>query len=235
MVMLVDAHCHLPEVRNYKIKDVIPVSTGYSHSSNRKTVELAKKLGIPFSLGIAPQSVIRIKDLSELDTWIEYIKEQKPNAIGEVGLDYHWAKEKHEIEREEITFYRMIELAEEMKLPLVIHSRKASGDVIDSLKMKNFPNRIMFHFFSGSLSEAKWIAGQGGLISVTPLHSKDRRTAIKEIPLENLVVETDAPYVGRTPDAVKESVGYIAEVKELDFNIVAEQTTKNAKKFFNFR
>jgi len=235
MVMLVDAHCHLPEVKNYKIKDVIPVSTGYSHSSNRKTAELAARLGIPFSLGIAPQSVIRIKDLSELDGWINYIKEQKPNAIGEVGLDYHWAKEKHEIEREEITFYRMIELAEEMKLPLVIHSRKASGDVIDTLRMKNFPQRFMFHFFSGSLSEAKWIAEQDGLISITPLHSKDRRTVIKEIPLENLVVETDAPYVGRTPDAVKESVEYIAEIKELDFNIVAEQTTKNAKKFFNFR
>jgi len=234
MVMLVDAHCHLPEVKNYKIKDVIPVSTGYSHSSNRKTAELAKKLNIPFSLGIAPQSVIRIKDLSELDSWIDYIREQKPNAIGEVGLDYHWAKEKHEIEREEITFYRMIELAEEMKLPLVIHSRKASGDVIDALRMKRFPHRIMFHFFSGTLSEAEWIAEQNGLVSVTPLHSKERRIAIKELALENLLVETDAPYVGRTPDDVKKAIEYIAEVKGLDFNIVAEQTTKNAKEFFRF-
>jgi TatD family hydrolase len=233
--MLVDAHCHLHEVKDYEIKDVIPVGSGYSHASNVKTAGLAKKLKLPFSLGIAPQSVIKLKGLEELDGWLEYIRKQKPNAIGEVGLDYHWAKEKTEIEREQITFYQAVDLAIEMKLPLVIHSRDATKDVIDTLKLKAFPYRFMFHFFSGKPSDAKWIVEQNGLISITPLHSKDRRAAIEQTPLENLVVETDAPYVGRTPDAVRESVAYISEVKKLDFEEVAEQTAGNAIRFFNFR
>lgn len=234
VMMLVDAHCHLPEVKNYVIKDIIPIACGYSHQSNIKTAELSKKLGLPFVLGIAPQTVISVKDLEGLDEWIELIKRQKPNAIGEVGLDYHWAKEEHEIEREEITFYRMIELAEEMKLPLVIHSRRATQDVIDTLHLKNFPHRFMFHFFSGTLSEARWIVERDGLVSVPPLHSKERHIVIEQTPIENIVVETDAPYVGRTPDAVKDAIKYVAEIKQMDFEEVAEQTAKNAKRFFSF-
>lgn len=232
--MLVDSHCHLHEVKNYSIKDVLPVACGYSHSSNQKTVEIARRLSVPFCLGIAPQSVIKLNDLEELDAWLDYIRQQKPNAIGECGLDYHWAKEKKEIEQEQITFYRMVELAEEMNLPLVIHARKATSDVIDTLSLKNFGNRVMFHFFSGKLKEAEWVVAHDGLISITPLHSKERREVIKVTPLENLVVETDAPYVGRTPDDVRSAIEYIAEVKNLDFDVVAEQTSKNAKKFFNF-
>ncbi|MEM3422452.1 MAG: TatD family hydrolase [Candidatus Bilamarchaeaceae archaeon] len=234
MVMIVDSHCHLQEIKNYSIKEVVPVVCGYSHSSNIKAVEIAKRLSIPFSLGIAPQSVIRIDNLEVLDEWIEYIKKQKPNAIGECGLDYHWAKEKKEIEREQITFYRMVELAEEMKLPLVIHARKATADVIDTLTLKNFSERVMFHFFSGREKDAEWAVANDSLISITPLHSKERREVIKKTPLENIVVETDAPYVGRTPDDVKDAISYVAEVKNLDFDVVAEQTAKNAQKFFNF-
>ncbi|VVC02055.1 Tat-linked quality control protein TatD [uncultured archaeon] len=232
--MLVDAHCHLHEIKKYDLTQVTPVGCGYSHASNVKTAELAHKLGLPFALGIAPQSVIKIPDLEPLDGWIDFIRTQKPNAIGEVGLDFHWAKEKQEIEREELTFYRMVDLAEEMKLPLVIHARKATADVLDTLKLRNFSQRVMFHFFSGTVGEAEYIAKQGWLVSITPLHSKERREAIKMLPLESLVVETDAPYVVRTPEEVKLSVEYIAEVKQLDFNIVAEQTANNARKFFSF-
>lgn len=234
MVMLVDSHCHLQEIKNYTIKDVLPVVCGYSHASNMKAVEIAKRLFLPFSLGIAPQSVINIDSLEHLDEWIEYIRLQKPNAIGECGLDYYRAKEKKEIEREQITFYRMVELADEMNLPLVIHARKATQDVIDTLTLKNFSGRTMFHFFSGKLKEAEWAVANNGLISITPLHSKERREVIKNIPLENLLVETDAPYVGRTPEDVRSAIEYIAEVKNIDFNIVAKQTAKNAQKFFNF-
>jgi len=234
MVMLVDSHCHLQEIKNYEIKDVLPVVCGYSHSSNIKAVETAKKLNLPFALGIAPQTVIKLQDLEQLDEWIDYIRNQKPNAIGECGLDYHWAKSEHDIEKEEITFYRMVELAEEMNLPLVIHARQATRDVIDTLAMKNFPNRVMFHFFSGKMADAEWAINNNGLISITPLHSKERREVISKTPLENLVVETDAPYVGRTPDAVKEAIDYIAEVKKLDFDVVAKQTAKNALDFFRF-
>jgi len=235
MSTLVDSHCHLFDIKQYKpSKDLIVVSSGYSHATNVKNAELSKKLNIPFSLGIAPQSVIGDRDLTPLDEWADFIKKSKPNAIGEIGLDYHWAKGEEDVKKEELVFRRMLDLAEEMKLPVVIHGRKATSDILDTFKMRNFELPIMMHFFAGNVSEAEWVAEKGGYISIPPLHSKERRNVIKEIQLENLLVESDAPYVVRKPEQVKDAVSYIAEVKELDFDIVAEQTTKNAHSFFKF-
>ena len=235
MTTLVDAHCHLMDMKNYTpSKDVIPIAASYSHTKNVKNVEIAKKFKVPFTLGIAPQSAIGDRDLTPLDEWVDFIRQNKPNAIGEIGLDYHWAKGDEDIKKEELVFRKMLDLAEEMGLPVVIHSRKATQAVIDTFEMRNFELPVMMHFFSGTVSEAKWFADRGDFISITPMHSKSRKEVIKEIPLENLLVETDAPYVVRTPEHVKESVEYIAEIKELDFDRVAEQTTKNARSLFKF-
>lgn len=235
MPVLVDSHCHLMDMKDYKpSKEVIPVASSYSHNKNVKNVEIAKKFKVPFTLGIAPQSVIGDRDLTSLDEWLDFIRRSKPNAIGEIGLDYHWAKGEEDVKKEELVFGKMLDLAEEMKLPAVIHSRQATPDIIDTFKMRNFSLPIMMHFFSGTVSEAKWFAERGDFISITPMHSKSRKEVIKEIPLGNLLVETDAPYVVRTPEQVKESVQYIAEIKNLDFDIVAEQTAKNAHSLFKF-
>jgi len=235
MITLVDAHCHLSDIKDYKPTGrVLPVTCGYSHASNIKTVEIAKKLNLPFSLGIAPQSAIGNTDLSHLEEWVEFIRKSRPNAIGEIGLDYHWAKCEEDVKREEEVFARMLDLAEEMGLPIVIHSRKAMRDVIDTLKMRKTCPPFMMHFFSGTPSEARWVVERGGLISIPPLHSKERRIVIEETPLENIVVETDSPYIVRTPEQVDESVEYVAEVKNIDFDVAAEQTARNAHRFFNF-
>ena len=235
MVVLIDAHSHLADIKNYTPPpDLIPVASGYSHKTNLKTADIAGKLKVPFSLGIAPQSVIGNADLDPLDEWADFIRNSRPNAIGEIGLDYHWAKNEEDVKKEELVFKRMLDLAEEMVLPVVIHSRKATHDIIDTFKMRNFSLPVMLHFFSGTLSEAQWAAEQDGYISIPPLHSKNRKEAIKNLPLENLLVESDAPYVVRKPEQIKDAISYIAEVKELDFEIVAEQTAKNAHSFFKF-
>jgi len=122
-MVLVDSHCHLFEVKNYQLPDdIIPVVAGHSHGSNKKAAELARSKGYPFTLGIAPQTAIK-QDLSQLDEWVSFIRENKPNAIGEVGLDYKWARTMEDVEKQRLVFRRMIALAEEMELPLVIHSR----------------------------------------------------------------------------------------------------------------
>ncbi len=235
MATLVDSHCHLFDIKNYTPqKDLVTVSSGYSHSTNVKNVELSQKLKIPFSLGIAPQSVIGDRDLSKLDEWADFIRKSRPNAIGEIGLDYHWAKNEEDIKKEELVFGKMLDLAVEMQLPVVIHGRKATSDILDVFKMREFDLPIMMHFFAGNVSQAKWVAERDGFISIPPLHAKERRNVIKEIPIESLLVESDAPYVVRRPEQVKDAVSYIAEVKGLDFDIVAGQTTKNAHSFFNF-
>ena len=234
--MLVDSHCHLDSIKDYELnKDVLPVTVGYSHSSNIKTFEIANRLKIPFVLGISPQAAQK-EGVKDLGKWTEWIKNTnpKPNAIGEIGLDYHWAKTKNDKENQHIAFSKMLDLAEEMKLPVVIHARDSISEVLNIIEERKFAHGVMMHFFSGNEHEAKRAVDIGGYISVVPLHSKERRKVINSIELEYLLVETDAPAVVRLPEDVIKSVEYVSEVKELDFSIVAAQTTKNAKKFFRF-
>jgi TatD DNase family protein len=234
-MLLVDSHCHLDRIPGYtKPENLIPITVGYSHATNVKAVEIGKKLGIPYVLGIAPQTAINA-DLSKLDEWMDFIRENPPNAIGEVGLDYHWAKDEHDIEKEKIVFRRMLDLSQEMDLPLVIHARNATHDVLDFLQLRNLKTPFMMHFFSGTLSEAKRAIELGGLISITPLHSKGRRQVIAEIGLENLLIETDAPYVVRTPEEVIKAAEYISEIKGVGLKDVASATAENAIHFFNIK
>jgi len=239
--MLVDSHTHLFDMKKgYALPaDITPVVAGYSHGANVKAAALAKANGYPFILGIAPQTAIK-EGTAKLEEWVAFIKEAKPNAIGEVGLDYKWAETKADVEKEHAVFTRMIALAKEMKLPLVIHSRNNPNDnevpkdaVEDILKMTaGMP--LLMHFFSGSAEQAQRIVAQGGYISVTELRSKERRKVINIVPLDRLVVESDCPFIGRTPESVRDAVAYIAEVKGLDPGLVADATTRNAGRFFRF-
>lgn len=233
---LVDSHCHLVDMKKgYVVPEgIIPVTVGFSHSSNVKTVELANRLHVPFVLGIAPQTAIK-EDLGKLDEWVDFIRKSRPNAIGEIGLDYHWASGGHDIEKEKVVFQRMLSLADEMRLPIVIHARKATQEVLDFLQLREVKQPFMMHFFSGTMHEAERAVSMGGLISITPLHSKDRRTIINSLSVEHMVVETDAPYVGRTPEAVRESIEYICDVKGMDFDSVARQTAVNAMRLFGIK
>src|SRR4030042_6111173 len=126
---LVDSHCHLFDMKkDYALPDdIFPVVVGFSHSSNMKAAGLAKAKGYPFVLGIAPQTAIK-SDLSKLGEGVDFIRKSGPNAIGEVGLDYKWAPTREHLEAERKVFSRMIGLADEMALPLVIHSRNNPND-----------------------------------------------------------------------------------------------------------
>ncbi len=90
------------------------------------------------------------------------------------------------------------------------------------------------HFYSGNAEQAERIVAAGGYISVTHMRSKERRKVINTVPLDRLMAETDSPFVGRTPEAVKEAVSYIAEVKGIDAKAAEEATAANAKRFFRF-
>lgn len=233
-MLLVDAHCHLNEIKSYALSDrVLPVTTGYSHSSNMKNIEIAKSFSIPFVLGISPQAAQK-EGVERIDEWAEWIRNARPNAIGEIGLDYHWARTREDTEKQHIAFGRMLDLAEEMHLPVVIHARQADSEILDILAERKFPNGFMMHFFSGDEKEAQRIIGLGGYISIIPLRSRERRNTIASVDLEHLLIETDAPAVVRFPEDVEKSCAYISEVKKLDFSIVAGQTARNAKRFFGF-
>jgi TatD DNase family protein len=118
---------------------------------------------------------------------------------------------------------------------LVIHAREATQDVLDSIQLRNFRNGFMLHFFSGTLHDAKRAVEMGGYVSIPPVRSKDRTAAIGALGLEHLLVESDSPYVGRTPEATMDSVAYIAEVKKVDKETVIERTSQNARAFFKIK
>ncbi|MEM4272484.1 MAG: TatD family hydrolase [Candidatus Bilamarchaeaceae archaeon] len=232
----VDAHCHLdcfPEEKLRALPEgIIPVTAGYSHKSNVRNVEIAKKLHVPFTLGIAPQTAIS-EGVSGIQEWASFIRKNAPNAIGECGLDFHWAKSEADIEKEKAAFVKMMELAEGMGLPLVIHSRKSDKEVLDALEDFGWKGGFMMHFFSGNGKDAERALRMGGLISIIGMHAKGRREAIGRAPLEKIVVETDAPYAFRNIDGIYEGIRYVAEVKGISEKEVAHATAQNAIRFFN--
>jgi TatD DNase family protein len=242
MAVFVDTHAHLFDLKKDYVlpPDIYPVVVGYSHSSNRKAAETAESKRYPYALGIAPQTTIK-EGTAKLDEWIAFIRSKKPNAIGEVGLDYKWAETKEHVEGEKLAFGRMIELADEMGLPLVIHSRNNPNDndvpkdAIEDIISMTKGKRILMHFYSGSEEQAIRIAAAGGYISIMHLHSKERRKVINSIQLDRLLIESDSPYVGRTPQTVREAAAYIAEVKGLTVEEVADATAENAMRFFGFK
>lgn len=234
---LVDSHCHLDSFKEHQLAhlptEILPVTAGYSHKSNRKNAEIAQRLRVPFSLGIAPQTAV-FDGIDSLVEWESFIRSASPNAIGEIGLDFHWGKEEKHLADEKELFSRMLSLAESMGLPIVLHTRKAEKEVLDSLDSFGWKRPFMMHFFSGDAELAVRAVQMGGIISIPPLHSKDRRKTIEAVPLEKLVAETDAPYITRGIEGVREAITYISEVKGIPFEEAASATARNSATFFKF-
>ncbi len=181
------------------------------------------------------------------DTLIEKIKlyaqNPKIKGIGEIGLDYYWDKSFNDIQKE--VFIKQIELANELNLPICVHDRDAHKDTFDILKSHNKTSKVVMHCFSGSVEFAKecvkegWYLALGGV--VTFKNAVKTKEVAKEIPLENLLIETDAPYLTPVPHRGKENrpeyVRFVAEeiakIREVSFEEIDKITTRNAKKVYN--
>jgi len=232
--MIIDSHCHLERFKNPVIpKDIFPICIGYSNESNIRTVRVAEQFNLPYVLGIAPQTVI-FEGLTGLEEWISFIRSKNPKAIGEIGLDFHWAKNQEHIKSEYLVFEKMLDLAEEMKLPVVIHSRKSDKEILSVLKKRNI-HKFLMHCYSGDEHLAQEFISLGGILSIPPIHSSTRKKVIENVSLECLVVESDAPYLVREIVEVKKAIEYISSVKNIDQSLVEEVTTKNAKSFFDLK
>ena len=126
-----------------------------------------------------------------------------------------------------------LQLAERLSLPVVIHSRDAEAECLDIVKNFNLP--YMMHCFSGKAETAAAAAVHKGIISIPPLRSSERKKFIRDTPLEKLVCESDAPGIGKTPEAALESIRMIAEIKQLPEDAVKKQTLLNTITFFNIK
>jgi TatD DNase family protein len=161
-------------------------------------------------------------------------------AIGEVGLDYHWIKDPYWRKKEQEVFLKFIKLANERQKPIVIHSRKAEKECIDILE-KNVEVPVLMHCFAGTMEETKRIIDHDWFISIPTAvrNRKKHRKIARNIPLENIVVETDTPFLSPIPGEknepanVKYAVEDICILKGIMFNEVDKVTTRNAKVFYN--
>ena len=164
-------------------------------------------------------------------------------GIGEIGLDYHYGKE--DIEEQKILFRKQMEIAKKNKLPVVIHSRDATQDTIDILS--EYPDvRCDIHCFSGSLETAKIYISMGyklGIGGVVTFKNSNLYKVVETIGLENIILETDAPYLTPEPFRGKKNsskyLPYIAkkisEIVNLSEEKVAEITSKNACALFDLK
>lgn len=198
------------------------------------------------AIGVHPSE---LKDIG--DDWEQkvekYLDYPKIVAVGEIGLDYYWDKdeENHNLQKE--VLIKQIEIAKRKHLPVLIHNREAHGDCFDILSnMINGEIPVVMHCFSGSPEFAQrclkegWYLAFGGV--VTFKNAKKMKEVVKITPLDNMLLETDSPYLTpvpfrgeqNSPAYVKFVAEEIAKIKELSFEEIDFHTTKNACRIFNF-
>jgi TatD DNase family protein len=178
----------------------------------------------------------------ELKLVEEWLQKRPFAAVGEIGLDYYW--DKTFVAEQKEAFRKQINWALELNLPIVIHSRDSMQDCIDIVKEnQNGTLRGIFHCFGGSVEEAKQIMNLGflmGIGGVVTYKKSGLAEVLTSIPLEYLVLETDAPYLTpvpfrgkrNEPSYLKYVVNKIAEVMNIPVEEIAKQTTLNAQKLF---
>ncbi|HLO90486.1 MAG TPA: TatD family hydrolase [Lentimicrobium sp.] len=194
-------------------------------------------------IGLHPTSVKSdyMDELAVIESWIN---QRKFFGIGECGIDLYWDKT-YAIEQE-FVFRHHIDLARNYDLPLIVHIRDSFNEVISVLKDVNKKDlRGIFHCFSGSTEQANLAIHYGfslGLGGVITFKNNKMQETLKHIDLQHLVLETDAPFLAPTPYRGKRNepsyipliARMVAEIKGIDVEVVAEATTANAKKLFNF-
>ena len=157
-------------------------------------------------------------------------------------MDYHWIKESYWRKEEQKVFLEFIKLANYRKKPLVIHSRKAEKECLDILE-KNTEVPVLMHCFAGTLEEAKRIVDLDWFISIPTAvrNRRKHRKLARNIPLDNIVVETDTPFLSpwpgmqNEPANIKYAIEDIAILKETTFKEVDEVTTRNARRFYEIK
>lgn len=224
------------------------INVGADLESSRGAVDWAGKYseGVYATVGLHPTDYSGDALGHSVSELRELAGSPKVVAIGECGLEYFRVKDESERERQGKIFREQIELALELDKPLVIHCREAQDDVIKILeeykKVGEEKLRGDLHFFSGNLEQAQKYIELGFLISFTGVitFTKDYDEVVKNIPLEKIMIETDAPYVApapyrgkrNEPAYVVEVAKRIAEIKGISLEDVAKTTTQNALKLF---
>ncbi|MEC1071281.1 TatD family hydrolase [Priestia megaterium] len=252
--MLFDTHVHLnaeqyeddlQEVINRALEKGVQnmVVVGFDEPTIKKAIQIAETYDFIYaSVGWHPVDAVDMTD--EHLAWIEELAQHpKVVALGEMGLDYYWDKSPKEVQKD--VFRRQIRLARKVNLPIIIHNRDATEDVVTILKEEHVEEvGGIMHCFTGGIEVAKQCMDMNMYISfggpVTFKNAKKPKEVATELPLDKLLIETDCPYLTPHPFRGKRNepgyVSYvaeqIAELKGITYEELAEITTANAKKLF---
>jgi TatD DNase family protein len=246
-----DSHCHLQD-RRFK-RDVVKVVRvasesgvrkilvpGWDLRSSREAVVISEKFdNVYAACGVHPHDAKFYNDSVEKEI-IKLLENKKVVSIGEIGLDYYRDLSPRKVQKE--VFKRQLRVAEENNIPVIIHTRDSIEDTIEIIS--NFKGKGVFHAFDYTKNFAMKIIEMGffiGIGGVVTYPNSKIASSIKEIPLNSILVETDAPYLTPYPHRGKRNepaytkyvVKKIAELKEIPFAEVAEITFNNTRKLFN--
>lgn len=254
---LFDSHAHLDDEKFKEDREELIeqirhggvtkfISAGYSLEGSKMASELANQYDFIYATsGISPNDLPQTEEkLWIMLKQIKYIAEQnkKVVAIGEIGLDYHWNQDNKDLQKQ--AFIKQIQLANELELPIVIHTREAVMDTIEILKQNEVALKGVFHCCPLNRELVKEALKLGFYISfagpVTFKNSKNADEIIAMVPNDKILIETDSPYLspepfrGRRNDPrnVKYIAQKIADVKELKLEDVATSTYQNAQRIF---
>lgn len=276
--MLFDSHTHLnnegyTEEQRQALMDEIAASdvsyvmdVGFDLESSVKAIEHARANDWCYAaVGVHPHDAKSLDDMT-LKLIRGLAKKDKVQAIGEIGLDFHYDLSERDVQR--YWFRRQIQLANELKMPIAVHSREADQETMDILKEEGafsaerqswFPkrkgpdgellpdSRVLLHCFSGSRELAKQYVKLGATLSICgPVTFKNNRKTqevVSEIPIEFLLVETDAPYLTPEPfrgrknksPYVEHTARRVAVLKGISYEEAARITCENAKVFYNIK
>lgn len=248
--MFTDTHCHIFS-EYYNEMDILEIlrsannvrvikyiNNGTDNKTNQEVLELSKKYPAIYpALGIHPE----VKSYSTDD--IKYIEDNINSivAIGEIGLDYHYENIDKKLQKE--VFKSQLELAMKYSKPVIIHSRDATKDTIDILR--EYPGlKGVIHCFSGSLETAKEYIKLGyklGMNGVITFKNSKFKEVLKFLPIEALVLETDAPYLSPEPKRGEKNepaniihiAKFIADIKGVTLEELSKITEKNVKDIFD--
>lgn len=253
---LIDTHCHLTfEQFGTDVEPVIQrsiaagvtgwITVGTALQDSRKAVELTARFeNMSAAVGIHPHEA-KSADQKAIAELKELAKNKKVVAIGETGLDYHYDFSTPQQQRD--CLIRHLEIAAEMNLPVIIHSREAFDETLKILESNGEGvNKVVFHCFPGSVEQAKAVLDKGWYISLTGVvtfkNAEKARGVAKTVPIDRLMIETDSPYM--TPEPMRKqkvnepallvhTAKFIAGLRGMEQAEFAEQVTATTRQFFS--
>ena len=254
MTSFIDTHCHLDKLDSTPEEAIIEaklagVQRMVTVSVDEPSLDFVSRMVQQFpevygSVGFHPHDAAELTEDLEQKIRKLALEEKKLIAIGETGLDYHYMYSSAEVQQQ--VFRKQLQVAVELNLPVIMHSREAEKDTLNILQEIPVPSLGVAHSFTSSFEMAKtliemgWYIGINGI--VTFKNAEDLREVVSWLPLDRLLLETDSPFLAPTPFRGKPNkpahipaiATFIAELRGISLELLSEQTSANAQRLFNF-